>query len=357
LGTLTSGQINETVAGAARYDREYVTPAEMKLNGWTDKAIEKFLGKPDKVAPNPRYRSAANMRLYKVDRVEQAEASPEFQGWQQSRSAQKSKSESCESAKEKRFQKFSAKYESWQAALPDACNHLFNLNRYAKRKSCSASHKRDIYLVKDDLIRLLYQLGYCDECYRHTYELAGQICHRCYGAGSDRSGQKCGRCRGYGCRPTRTACLVVFHFIVNKKPFTWHQPEEKVPFSFLVTQPGSAWKPSDGEKEVSLSKNKFAEAKDLISWIIPQMEKDVPPSAVEPSQTPTDSQDLDISIWEECYLSQENCQGQCGCRRRKLSIQVAEQRTSVLTVTSARSKENTTMPYASPLSSRPLRIV
>jgi hypothetical protein len=102
----------------------------------------------------------------------------------------------------------------------------------------------------------------------------------------------------------------VFQFIVNKKPFTWHQPEDNVRFSYIVTHPGGAWKPSDAEKEVSLSKNKFAEAKGLIAWIIPQMDKDVSPSAVEPSPTPTDSQDLDVSIWEECYLSEENCQEQ-----------------------------------------------
>jgi hypothetical protein len=82
------------------------------------------------------------------------------------------------------------------------------------------------------------------------------------------------------------------------------------PFPSVLTHPELAWKPSDGEKEVSLSKKKFAEAKDLIGWIIPQMQEDVPPSAVEPSQTYTDSQDLDMSIWEECDLSEENCQEQ-----------------------------------------------
>jgi hypothetical protein len=283
--TVTIGQINETVVDAARYDGEYVTASEMMSKGWTSTRISKYLGMPDRLAPNPFFRRAGKMRLYKVDRVEQAEATAEFQALQQSRRARKSHRELRAAAKDKRFQKFAEKYKGWQAALLDACNNLFNLNRYAKYESCSYEHKRDIYLLKDDLIRLLYQFGYCIECYEHVCEVRGR----------------------YEPRKVR---LVAFRFLVDNKPFTWHQPEDNVRFSYVPTQPGSAWKPSDGEKEVSLSKKRFAEAKDLIDWIIPQMEKDVPPSAVEPSQTPTDSQDFDMSVWEQCDLSEDNCQKQ-----------------------------------------------
>ena len=53
---------------------QYITPAGLKgKRGWTDQMIHKLLGEPDKVAPNPHYRTAAPMRLYLVGRVEQAE--------------------------------------------------------------------------------------------------------------------------------------------------------------------------------------------------------------------------------------------------------------------------------------------
>jgi hypothetical protein len=176
---------------------------------------------------------------------------------------------------------------SWVSNAYVGCQHLldWNVGQPSHFFASQIADHRDIYLLKDDLIRLLYQFGYCIECYRHVYEVLGR----------------------YQPRKVR---LVAFRFLVDNKPFTWHQPEDNVRFSYVVTHPGGAWKPSDGEKEVSLSKNKFAEAKDLIGWIIPQMQNDLPPSTVEPSETLMDWQDSDMSIWEECDLSEENCQKQ-----------------------------------------------
>jgi hypothetical protein len=251
-------RINESLIGAARYDREYVTPTEMKSKGWTISAIAKYLGKPDKVAPNPHYRRAAKMRLYKVDRVRQAEKSPEFRQWQQSRIAQQSRSESSASAKERRFQKFAKKYQTWETALGDGCDALFNLNRYAKHRSCSLAHKRDIYFLKNEMIRLLYQHGYCVECYQHSVKVDDRA--RFWRAGA----------RFHGSGVVKTLRFVVFRFLVESASFTWHQPEDYVDFSYVLTHPEADWKPSDEEKEVSLSATKFAEAKDLLRWMISQ---------------------------------------------------------------------------------------
>jgi hypothetical protein len=49
--------------------------------GWTEAAIRKFLGDPDRLAPNPVYRSAAPMRLYSLSRAAAAEATEEWQEW------------------------------------------------------------------------------------------------------------------------------------------------------------------------------------------------------------------------------------------------------------------------------------
>ncbi|MDI4663671.1 hypothetical protein K9U40_04900 [Xanthobacter autotrophicus] len=42
--------------------------------GWTDTMVQKFLGDPDQLKPNPNYRSGPKMRLYRLDRIEEAEA-------------------------------------------------------------------------------------------------------------------------------------------------------------------------------------------------------------------------------------------------------------------------------------------
>lgn len=45
---------------------------------WTPANVARFLGDPDATAQNPRYKSGAPMRLYKVRRAITAEATPEF---------------------------------------------------------------------------------------------------------------------------------------------------------------------------------------------------------------------------------------------------------------------------------------
>lgn len=51
---------------------------EVKARGWTDALIRRFLGEPDATRENPRYKSAAPVRLYLRDRVEATEATAEF---------------------------------------------------------------------------------------------------------------------------------------------------------------------------------------------------------------------------------------------------------------------------------------
>lgn len=56
-----------------------VSVAGLKARGWTDGLIRTFLGEPDRLARNPHYSSAgAPMRLYLLQRVEDAERIPAF---------------------------------------------------------------------------------------------------------------------------------------------------------------------------------------------------------------------------------------------------------------------------------------
>ena len=54
------------------------TVSTLKERGWTDRLIQALLGEPDQLAPNPHYSSAAPMRLYLRQRIEEAEQHPTF---------------------------------------------------------------------------------------------------------------------------------------------------------------------------------------------------------------------------------------------------------------------------------------
>jgi hypothetical protein len=56
----------------------HLTMPGLRERGWTDAMIREYLGEPDTTRPNPRYASAAPMKLYLAERAEVAEASPEW---------------------------------------------------------------------------------------------------------------------------------------------------------------------------------------------------------------------------------------------------------------------------------------
>lgn len=58
----------------------YYNKNEVKKRGWTDTAINKFLGKPDKTGRN-RYRKRGTVNLYLKDRVHRIERSTEYGEW------------------------------------------------------------------------------------------------------------------------------------------------------------------------------------------------------------------------------------------------------------------------------------
>jgi hypothetical protein len=56
----------------------YLTMTGVRERGWTDAMIREYLGEPDATRPNPRYSSAAPMKLYLAERAEVTEASPDW---------------------------------------------------------------------------------------------------------------------------------------------------------------------------------------------------------------------------------------------------------------------------------------
>ena len=204
--------------------------------------------------------------LYSIDRV--ASKAAELKQWQQQRDERQAK---ADTAQARRVARFARKYSSWTAALPDACKFLFDLNRYAKHDSCTGPHRDEIYGLKGDLVELLYKHGYCTDCYLHTTELPAKECWTCDGDGYHWSGEECRKCGGTGIYlPPKTLVFVCFRFAVGGIAYCWHQPKETVLFEFRVPSEESTFVLTEEEKPVSLALGNFAEAKDLLRWIIEQ---------------------------------------------------------------------------------------
>src|SRR4051812_43590706 len=137
---------DESSAPANTEERQFISVAGLKTNGWTDKAIRLFLGEEDEQADNPHYSNASPMRLYDKQRVLAAQNSLRFQVWKvEHLYRQHAKMKSPINTTEKRKTKFANQYKSWRDALPIACEILSNLNRYAKHESCSSKHREEIY--------------------------------------------------------------------------------------------------------------------------------------------------------------------------------------------------------------------
>lgn len=55
-----------------------ISLSALRERGWTRGMVDKLLGVPDGTAPNPRFRRAAPVRLYSLERVEAAEATEAY---------------------------------------------------------------------------------------------------------------------------------------------------------------------------------------------------------------------------------------------------------------------------------------
>jgi hypothetical protein len=91
-GLMLVDENNTEIDGGANYDLSledairlcpkplYVYRSTVKERGWSDFMIDMYLGKPDKIVPNPHYRSRRS-QLYALKRVIAAEQAPEFEEW------------------------------------------------------------------------------------------------------------------------------------------------------------------------------------------------------------------------------------------------------------------------------------
>jgi hypothetical protein len=166
-----------------------------------------------------------------------------------------------------------ARYPDWKQALRPAALALFNFNRLTKWATCSRLRRRELYDLKYRVVRLLYELGLCQEASLHTVAGTEIDCDLCEGAGQDWRELPCPRCGGRGVMVGDAPLEYVFFcFLVDGQWFEWHSPRKAVSWPFTVTEPGPPrpdWQPRAGEKPVLMEADAdFLEAEAHLRFVL-----------------------------------------------------------------------------------------
>lgn len=102
---------------------KYLTKTAVIERGWTNSAIVKFLGEPDKTSPNPYSRQKLSVKLFDLNRVEEVEQSQLFIEWQEK---SKNRRQSAKAVVERKKEVI----ESEKSRIQDCWNKLTPLSSY-----------------------------------------------------------------------------------------------------------------------------------------------------------------------------------------------------------------------------------
>ncbi len=222
---------------------------------------------PAELVVNPHYRSGPKSRIYlraDVKRLAQSAAVKKRLG----KKAQQDNPAAKHARREQRHARMIRAYPTWKDALLPACEAMFNLNRYAKHESCRSGE--EIYALKNQLVKLLYEHGACIECLAHERTQAEKECFGCKGTGERWSGEECERCDGTGVyREARILRDIAFKFMVCGRVFAWHQPESLVNFPYEVSAVEQGC-PAE-EKPLEMSLVKMRDGKAVIRYVLSQV--------------------------------------------------------------------------------------
>ena len=93
-----------------RQEKQYYTKTELKEQGWTDGAIKKFLGKPDRESPNPYSKKKPTVKLFDIDRVREVRESEACCNWFQKMEQRRHQRQQREAEKIRQLQAFREEY-------------------------------------------------------------------------------------------------------------------------------------------------------------------------------------------------------------------------------------------------------
>jgi hypothetical protein len=232
--------------------------------GWTPALIAGILGPPDQVVEHKHGYKKWTEHLYGAEKVEAGAGDARFL-----EAAARRRRRTA--AAEHRCAAIPEQYRGdWRAALGDAAAGMFQLNRYAKHRRCSEVRRVEIYLLKNEFIRMLYARGYCSLAWIHRLELPEQTCRECGG-----DGVECDHCGGAGVwREARTVEFWCFRFAIGGRAYCWHQPRNLVEFTPVAGLPPQEWEWRAEEKPVVLPERRIAYVKELVGWVIGAAEEE-----------------------------------------------------------------------------------
>lgn len=175
-------------------------------------------------------------------------------------------------------------YGGWWMGVQDACEALFQLNRWAKHYDCPPRQKTEVYALKNRFLQMLWELGYCEQAYLAHTPKRELTCYGCDGTGR-RTYYDCGetdecwRCNGTGIYRTVGGNpywalkfrVGVGHEESRVNVFSWHQPAHLAPWALAKGEQPEEVKPLTRTiEQVTLAKRKRPEAKALIKWVTDQ---------------------------------------------------------------------------------------
>jgi hypothetical protein len=199
-----------------------------RILGVSAKALDKIVAPVDK-AKNPHYRTGPEVFLYDPRDLLRAKKKKAF-----SEAVAKHAN-----AKSKDWPTFmAARYGSPEAAIPDAAEALFNLNRYTRHKSCSEPHRNEILRLKSRFIRMLYVLEKFTDRVEKLVRLLPELA--CWCEGLELNCEKCGETGVF--REEQTVATYVFYFTIGDRKYCWMQRDDHLDFSPRVEET----KPDDG---------------------------------------------------------------------------------------------------------------
>lgn len=240
--------------------------------------FEKLSLQPDKKVPNPHYRSSSPMLLFVKDKIIELSETDKIKKLQEEKLNRQCRRKDY-------FSIFNKRYDSPESAIKDACDGMFNLNRYAKHSSCTKSNKEEIYTIKNEYVKFLYKAGYVDTVVINKQVIPAKPCFKCDGTGeyygfydeyeeAEYIGTDiCPRCDGTGIYlEEKELYFTCFSFLIEGERYTWHQPREQIDFEYSLTDNSNSIIDKMAEKPLYLSKSKLKEKKELIKWVINKFE-------------------------------------------------------------------------------------
>ncbi len=151
--------------------------SDLKNRGWTDTLVKRLIGEPDQLQVNPCYRSGPKMKLYKTQRVEEAETLEEFVEAQKGKRGRQAAAQKALATKRRRIEEYVAAVKVEVPALSEdelirrACDN-YNWHKSDNNDNWASPSSDPEFLER---ICVNYLRHCLTEYEAHLAEIAGKV--------------------------------------------------------------------------------------------------------------------------------------------------------------------------------------